>query len=141
VNITGGTLGDSLGAHPGSVVNISGGLIGQALRAFDDSVVNLRGTEFLLDGVSITGPTPGAPFAFMTRTGVLSGHLKDGSPFSIFLKGGGRLPAQLISPNAVLNLIVVPEPTGAFLLLVAFVGVGFRSPMKCSRRFYRELQA
>lgn len=133
VNITGGTIGESIlgahmDAHPGSIVNISGGtffagLRGYTVRAFDDSVINLHGTEFLLDGVPVAGLVPGVPFELLARTGFLTGNLKDGSQLNIALRGAGGLPSQLISPNATLNLIVVPEPTGVILLGVAVAGL------------------
>jgi hypothetical protein len=130
-NIYGGTIGGSLGAHPGSVVNVLGGSIGSGVRAFDDSVINFRGTEFFLNGAPIAGIIPGIPFELATRTGVLSGLLKDGSSISLTLHGTDRQGARLISPNAMLNLMVVPEPGSAVLLVVVFISTFTRRPTKC----------
>jgi len=116
VNITGGFVGTSFDARSGSEVNISGGSIGDYFSARSGSEVNLFGTQFVLDGLDITASlTTGTPFTITDRDVDLSGHLADGSQFSIDLNSiDHEYAPSIFEPLALLTVTRVDAEDGDF---------------------------
>jgi hypothetical protein len=124
VDIFSGTIGGNLTAHEGSVVNLYGGAFGAGIRAAADSRLIIHGSEFLLNGSPIAGLIGGEPFLLTARTGTLSARLLDGSSLSIPLAVMTRPgPTLLISPDAELLLVPVPEPSGVLLACCGVAGL------------------
>lgn len=92
-------------ANDSAVVDIFGGSFtaeALGLDAAGQSVINVHGDEFQLDGLPV-GP------GFIPQAGLLTGVLRDGSPFSLLSAG-----------RVFLN--VIPEPTGGALALIGLGG-------------------
>jgi hypothetical protein len=126
VNMHDGSIGTSFSAHSGSIVNVFGGTVGDLFNALSGSSVNLYGTQFMFDGVPIAGLVPGNPFVLSQRGGMLTGRLANGDQFRIsLLKFGRSHPVDLIAPDALLTLTLVPEPSSVLLSLIGLILIIF----------------
>lgn len=123
VGITGGKLG-LLGVYEDSIMEISGGTLTYNLIASGNGKVNLYGSDFSVNGQSLSNSgsirsfaTPGG-FNNQYLQGTLSGVLRDGSFFSSNFTIDNH-------ENALADIfIVVPEPLT--LLLLGLGGVVLR---------------
>ncbi|MEM7148047.1 MAG: hypothetical protein AAF591_23290 [Verrucomicrobiota bacterium] len=117
--ITGGEIGQDIEVLGGEIT-ITGGILGtqgvfdSGFASDNGAVITLVGLMFEIDGVPVSHPTEVNPL-----TGFLSGTLSDGNSFSDipFVRGffgGGPLPEV---PG---RILLVPEPSRALLLLLAF---------------------
>lgn len=102
VNISGGTVGESIHARAGSEVNISGGTVGHFFKA-SASVVSISGGEFMLNGSPYTDDNISLDCESSSQCDVLSGTLADGSAF-IFSRYAGDSLADA-------SLTTVPLPS------------------------------
>ena len=127
VNIFGGNIdGDSLSGGADRWVgnfgelNVSGGTFGGVAQIFSRSTFNLTGTEFFLNGQSISGGAVGNPLIIQEREVTLSGILLDGSPFSFFLNSvlEPTRTQDLFQADAIVTVTVVPEPDSAVICLL-----------------------
>jgi len=126
VNISGGSVGDGFRLRHGSVVNFSGGSIGAQLLAFAGSELNILGTEFFLDGVEITGLTPGQEHVVTERGFELTGILVDGSSFGFDLNAGFRLGEEFFEPGSLVTITRVPSPGTAVAIVFGSVLIARR---------------
>ncbi len=133
VDISGGSVGSDFDAFSGSIININGGLIGTSFQAHSGSIVNLFGTEFLVDGVPVEGLAFGEPFLLTQRSGVLRGLFADGAAFAFSLTYGTNGGRSGFSPDALITLTVVPEPSSAMLVGVALLSLVLAGTRSLSR--------
>ena len=119
VNISGGTVGDSLIAGDGSEVNISGGSIGDGFKAMAGSEINIRGRNFAVNGDPLFNQlTIDEAFTVVDRGVTLTGFLADGSQFSFDLNSefvSFSSPGDFFSTEATLTVTLAPQPD--YLLL------------------------
>ena len=110
VVISGGSVGGGFNAEPGSHISISGGAIGEEFSAEEGSIVRLAGTQFVLDGVDISGSLAvNVPLTITQRDVTLAGVLADGSPFSFDLDSVQEGFLGFFDPHAVLSITrVIP---------------------------------
>lgn len=130
-NLWGGEGNSFAFPQAGGTLNISGGSAIGIIAASSGSSINLIGTEFILDGVDITATlSPQTPFVIGQREVPLTGRFADGTPFAYTLnlpEAGGRGDGGF-PEDAILSVILVPEPTTALLMMASlgFVGVAGR---------------
>ena len=112
VNITGGNFGSGFLTLAESVVNISGGSFGSGFLINSDSEFNLFGSNFVLDGVQLDDSlTMGQAFTIEDRDVTLSGLLVDGSPFSVDLNSVDMLFQDSFASDATLTVTLGPPVT------------------------------
>ncbi len=114
--ISGGSIGDHFRAQVDSLVSISGGLIGEAFRADAGSTIELYGTEFSLDGQSLSLPLRQA-VEITERNQRLNGTLADGTAFEFDLNTQFSFNSDTFDQNATLKVTLVPEPSSAAALV------------------------
>lgn len=131
-NMTGGEVGAVLGAN-GSELRVVSGVVdllysdgnaqirGGTIRELrsTEGALELFGIGFALDGVPIGGLLPGTPYTIVERGMILSGRLADGTEFAYSIDQSPGGAGSYVSPQAILQVTAVPEPTG---FLIAFVG-------------------
>lgn len=125
VNISGGTVPIEASFDNRATLNFSGGSI-NAVRLQPNTTGNFFGTSFLLDGVPIPGLNIGQAFTISQRTGIFSGVLADGSPFSYNLAGTNTIGSSFFAGNALLTVTLVPAPGAALPLVAAGLLAGRR---------------
>ena len=128
LNFSGGTA-FGIGVIGGGTVNVAGGSFDFALLDSDDQAgaLNIFGTDFTLDGTPLTGLDLGTAFEITSRDVTLAGILEDGSAFSIDLNSEDLgSSTDFISPNGTLNVILVPTPGAAGVLVIAGVAAARR---------------
>jgi len=110
VTVIGGKVGERLSVGESSTVNIAGGIIGQSFNAQPGSTINLVGQSFELDGQPLA-LEPGESTTVSLRDALITGTLADGSPFRFSLNAIRKSKQDYFSPNALLTVRLVPEPT------------------------------
>jgi hypothetical protein len=129
----GGTLLHTLSMPEGSHVTIGGGRIGTGdfaqVNAGYQSELTLIGRQFLVNGSPVSGlMTNGVATILANRNGeLLDAILSDGSPFKIYLGFGPPINPNtqppligLVSSQATLRLVLVPEPSTVPLVILSF---------------------
>lgn len=105
----------------GGRLDLSGGSL-PILQLFNGATANLFGSSFAIDGVPISGLEFGQAFTIPQRSGIFSGLLADGSPFSYNLAGAQAFGSSYFSPTSTLTVTLVPAP-GAGLALAALLAM------------------
>jgi hypothetical protein len=134
--IHGGAVGEDFTVFPGSKVRLTGGVIGGRFSTGGEVIVSggvlpspmyvqsgsfsLLGTSFTLDGVDLTpGMVAGVPMTISQRNVILSGVLRDGTPFSLPLTEGPNdadgdwVLDTWVDPMATLTITLVTDPATA----------------------------
>ena len=110
VNLFGGSISD-FGRVRGGTLNMWGGYVGSNFKA-ERGRVNLYGTEFILDGVDITGTlTPHSPTTISDRDVTLSGRLHNGSWFSFDLEDNDIGGYDHFSQSTWLTVTLTADPS------------------------------
>lgn len=125
VNMSGGTVPFEAFFDNRATLNFSGGSI-TWVRLQPNTTGNFFGTSFLLDGVPIPGLNIGQALTISQRTGIFSGVLADGSPFSYNLAGTNTFGSSFFAGNARLTVTLVPAPGAALPLVAAGLLAGRR---------------
>lgn len=118
VVIRGGEI-EATHLQSGGSVELSGGMMGSVFEAIAESRCSIRGSSFLIDGVEPAWPADGK-LVVTQRDVSLAGTLLDGQTFHFELNSlpGG---SHFFSPEAVITITLVPEPSALVLLAVGFV--------------------
>lgn len=128
IKLSGGSIGDRFRADTGSVVTFSGGSIGNLFEALVGSEVHVFGTDFLVDGLPLSGLKPGETLQILDRGVILSGRLADGTPFNFDLNSSNEVGSldDFFAEGATLTVTLVPEPSGLFVAAAAMAGFAGR---------------
>jgi hypothetical protein len=123
VVIRGGEI-DATFLRGGGSVELSGGVMSGAFEALAASRFNVRGSSFLIGGAEPVWPADGK-LVVTQRDVALTGTLLDGQPFHFELNS---LPgnSHYFSPEAVVTITLVPEPSALVLLAIGSVAIGCR---------------
>lgn len=124
IEIDGGSIGDHFHAFMGSEVTLTrgsiganaifsmstlnwhGGTIGQSLRLYSNTL-NIRGRDFAVSGVPIAGLVPGEPMVMSPFSGILTGTLADGSPFTLNPYDTGLPTSPSSSPSPTQSILTL----------------------------------
>lgn len=118
VNLSGGSIGESMVLYGHRTLDFSGGTIGPGLQALDDSHVNIVGSSFYVNSVEVARPEDGRVVEVADRNVRLSGLLSDGRSFGFDLHTEpGR--GDFFSPQATVTITFVPEVSALACLMVA----------------------
>ncbi len=135
LNLEGGLIRAPLGILANTTVIMSGGQITTneyaRLTVANAGTLEIRGRNFLLDGVPIPNlNAAGDSVLLPNRDGILEATLKDGTSFSLWINGGPGFPptppnhttpTSRIADNAILRLVMVPEPGAATLSAIGIL--------------------
>ncbi len=138
VNITGGTITDTITVTTDGQLNVHGGVLSGAIVAYGESAIDIFGSHFILDGIDITSSLEfGTPFTVTQRDLVLSAILEDGSLFEYELSARrDQQHPNRFDPNTLVRLVRIPEPnamTVALGLLTCLYSIGERSQLRTNR--------
>lgn len=132
--VTGGKFTGEFLVRFGSVASVSGGDFTEVELFLLDASLHLRGTQFLIDGEDISHSLqPNMPLAITQRDVLLQGRLADGSFFEFDFKQTNRPSGDYFSPDSLLTVTLVPEPTAAGMLLMALLALTPNEIRRCRR--------
>jgi hypothetical protein len=112
VSISGGTVSE-FDAHVTSGVYIAGGSVGRA-NAHAQSHIHLFGTEFILDGTSVSFAEFGQAVSIDDRDVELTGALADGSAFNFELSSDRTVGSDFFAGDAELSVTLVSQLDGDY---------------------------
>jgi hypothetical protein len=116
LNMTGGSIGTRF-FIVGASAHLSGGSIEAGMLVMPGSAIEVLGTSFVLDGIVLTpGLVMGESFVITSRDVTLSGLFADGTPFSFELNTTPDFTRDYFHPDAVVTIMLVPEPVTMLLL-------------------------
>ena len=105
VTLTRGSIGANA-IFSMSTLNWHGGTIGQSLRLYSNTL-NIRGRDFAVSGVPIAGLVPGEPMVMSPFSGILTGTLADGSPFTLNPYDTGLPTSPSSSPSPTQSILTL----------------------------------
>jgi hypothetical protein len=123
VSLNQGSIGADLAIYSGGVLNQHGGSVSTTLKVLTGGRWNVFGSNFAINGISLSTPASGFPYEITSRSGTLTGTLANGDPISILL--GPSNPRANPGPLAGGSLFVqfVPEPASSTLALAATLAI------------------